>query len=454
MRRIWGWLGFAGLFILSVAAVWAQAPAPPAPAARPLTLEEAICTALAHNPTVRIAEQQVRRAGGQLTEARSGLLPRVSAAAVYTRTGPIPTISIPTSTGTETIQVGVPEDTRTRLSLALPLDISGQITAAVGAASFNRLAQEFALAATRQNVALQVQESFLAVLRAQGLAAVAEEAVAAAREHLRVAQVNFAAGTVAHFDVLRAETQLADFQQQLVVARNAVQLAKSSLNFAMGENVNQPLELLPPAPQAPVVLPPVEESQQQAGLRRPELLQAHAARRAAEKGVHIARSGLLPTLALQANQNFDENPSSFGGQKENWEVSAALTLPIFDGAQTKGRLRQARADAESALQGEQLTRNQVMLEVRQAHLNVQEAQERIRVAEVEVTQAREALRLAQLRYQAGLSAAIEVTDTEVALAQSRNNQVNAFYDYLLAIARLQKAVGAPTEELTPAGCKS
>jgi outer membrane protein TolC len=146
------------------------------------------------------------------------------------------------------------------------------------------------------------------------------------------------------------------------------------------------------------------------------------------------------------NRNYDADPSSFGGQRETWDASAALSLPLFDSGQTRGRVKQARADLESAREAEQQMHNLVMLEVRQAHLSILEAQERMRVAEKDVEQAREALRLAQIRYQSGISTSVEVTDAEVALAQSRTSQVNAFYDYLLARARLQKAVGTPLQE--------
>jgi len=443
------WLFCIGLFILSGACARPEAPpqpAPSAPAQRLLTLPEALRIALEKNPTVRIAAQQVRRAGGQVTEARSALGPRLNANATHFRTGPIPTITLPTSAGEESIQVGVPEDTRYQLSLSLPLDVSGGITAAATAASFNRLAAGLIFAAVKQNVALQVQEAYLAVLRAESLENVAEEALAAAQEHLRVAKLNYEAGTVAYFDVLRAEVEMANFQQTLVEAKNAVELAKSFLNFVLGEEVNQPLEVEAPAQVSPAPPPPLEESQQEANLHRPEILQAQAQLKAAQKGIRIAQAGLLPSLALVGNRNYDANPSSFGGLKRTWDMSAVLSLPVFDSGQTHGRLIQARADVESARQAEEEMRNQVMLEVRQAHLSRSEAQERMRVTEKDVEQAREAVRLAQLRYKAGLSAAVEVTDAEVALARSRTNQVNAFYDYLLAKTRLQKAVGRPAWE--------
>ncbi len=445
------------LFIFLAAGAWAAepietvTPTPEQPAAvaapRVLTLQECVQVAMQKNPAVLSAEEQVRRAQALVSEAKSYYGPRLSANAAHTRTGPIPTVTIPTSTGTETFQIGVPETTTARVSASLPIDALGLIKTAVDGATLARMAQEFALAAVRQNISLQLQEAYLGTLRAEGLEKVAQEALAAGEEHLRVAKAHFAAGTVAYFDVLRAEVQTANFRQRLLEAQNAVQLAKSGLNFAMGEDVNQPLEVQAPLEQPASPHLSVEEGQAEASRRRPEILQAQAQLGALQKGVRLAGVGLLPAVSLAGDRNFNANPSAFGGLRETWDVSAQVSFPFFDSGQTRAKVRQARADAETARHAEQQTRNQVMLEVRSAHLSLQEAQARLGVAEKDVEQAREALRLAQLRYQAGLSAAVEMIDAEVALAQSSTSRVNAFYDLLLALARLEKAVGRPLAEM-------
>ncbi|MBP7868470.1 MAG: TolC family protein [Firmicutes bacterium] len=410
-----------------------------------LTLEESVRIALEKNPTVRIAEQQVLRAGAVTSEARAGLGPRLSASATHFRTGPIPSVSIPTPEGPQTIEVGVPQTTRSQLSLALPIDISRQITTAIETADLARLADEFGLAGVQQSVSLRVQEAYLGVLRAQALQRVAEEALASAEEHLRLAQLQQKAGVVPQFDVLRAEVQVANFRQNLVAARNAVDLAISGLNRAMGVDVNQRWQLEEPAHPAPTVVD-LGASQQEADRRRPEVLRAQVEARAARKGVRLAKAGLQPSLALVADYNFDANPSGFAGLDKFWDFSAVVSLPLFDSGATKARVRQARADTASADLAEQDTRQQVALEVRQAFLSLGEAEERMRTTEKDAEQAREALRLAQVRYRAGVSTSVAVTDAEVAFTQARSNQVNALYDYQLARARLDRAIGRPLGE--------
>jgi OMF family outer membrane factor len=92
---------------------------------------------------------------------------------------------------------------------------------------------------------------------------------------------------------------------------------------------------------------------------------------------------------------------------------------------------------------EEDTRQSISLEVTQALLNITESQERLRTTAKDVEQAREALRLAGVRYKAGVSTAIEVTDAEVALTQVLSNRVSALYDYQLALASYRRALGRP-----------
>jgi outer membrane protein TolC len=397
--------------------------APPQPAA--LTLQESILTALEKNPVVRIAQEQVARAQAVTTEARAGLGPRLSASATHFRTGPIPSVSLETPMGTQKIEIGVPQTTKARLALALAIDISRQITTAVETADLTRPADEFGLAGVQQSVSLRVQEAYLGVLRAQALQQMA--------------------GVVPEFDVLRAEVQLANFQQNLVAARNAVDLAISGLNRAMGVDVNQRWRLEEPASPTPSLVH-LSASQQEADRRRPEVPRAQVQSRAARKGVRLAKAGLQPSLALVADYSFDSNPSGFAGLDESWDFSAVVSLPLFDSRATRTRVRQAPADVASADLPEQDARQQVALEVRQAFLSLGEAEERMRTTEKDAEQAREALRVAQVRYRAGVNTSVEVTDAEEAFTQVRSNQVNALYDYQLARARLDRAIGRPLGE--------
>ncbi len=59
-----------------------------------------------------------------------------------------------------------------------------------------------------------------------------------------------------------------------------------------------------------------------------------------------------------------------------------------------------------------------------------------------VGQAQENFDLATGRYQVGVGSPLEITDAEVSLANARANYIQALYNYKIAEARIEKAMGA------------
>ena len=71
-----------------------------------------------------------------------------------------------------------------------------------------------------------------------------------------------------------------------------------------------------------------------------------------------------------------------------------------------------------------------------------EARARARGQRLAVQQAQRGFEIASAQYREGLSGRLELTDAEVALRQSEFNYAQAVYDYLVAWAQLDEAVGA------------
>jgi outer membrane protein TolC len=87
----------------------------------------------------------------------------------------------------------------------------------------------------------------------------------------------------------------------------------------------------------------------------------------------------------------------------------------------------------------------VKFEVQEAILNLQQAKESLLSQEKNVEQAQEAVRIAELNYSEGLATNLDVSSALVALSQARTNYSQALYDYALALAQLEKAIGAGQE---------
>ena len=156
------------------------------------------------------------------------------------------------------------------------------------------------------------------------------------------------------------------------------------------------------------------------------------------KTIDLAKTGYYPYITGNANYGFESREFPLD---KGWTVGAQLTVPIFSGNLTKYQVEEAKAALDVLKANEETLRQSIFLEVQQAWLNLQLARDQISAAELTVRQAGENLDLANGRYAAGVGNPIEVTDSLVALANARTAHVAALYNYKIAQASMEKAMG-------------
>jgi outer membrane protein TolC len=122
-------------------------------------------------------------------------------------------------------------------------------------------------------------------------------------------------------------------------------------------------------------------------------------------------------------------------------LGAILTIPIFSGFSTTNQIVEGKALLKNLEAQEESLRQNIRLEAEQAFLGLKEAIESITVTEKSVSQAKENYDLASGRYQVGVGQPLEITDAEVLLANARASYINALYNYKVAEARIDRAMG-------------
>jgi len=327
-----------------------------------------------------------------------------------------------------------------RLSVTQLIDIFGLLPAARDVQTITRDFYTFDLARVQNESALSAKNDFFSVLKDQETVNVDQEQVTDATENVRITQARFTAGTAAQYDVLTAQVTLANDQQALETALNQLNIDRANLNNLLGVDPNVAVTL-----QAPP-LPPLTQridltqSTQVAFQRRPELRQASNNITIAQRLIKLAGSTLQPTLGIGASANYS-GPGITTGNHDTYNLSAQLNIPLYDGGTTRSRVRQAQTDLQTQLITQGQLQQNVKLEVRQAFLNVNNAQAQNATAGVGVTQAEEAVRLAQVRYQNGLGTILDVINAQTQLATARNNLAAAQYNYQTSLAQLLRAEG-------------
>ncbi|MGB9698099.1 MAG: TolC family protein [Thermodesulfobacteriota bacterium] len=426
---------FLNIFIIiCLKAAWAEEllPAP----GKPLTLEQCTALALKYHPSLRANQATIEASRAKVEQALAAYYPQINLATTYTSGTANYYGSGPYRTGThnwtfyDSYSLGP--------SLSQNIYDFGRTRNTVTISRENVKANEEELAITKQTVILNVKQAYFDVLQKLRLIKVAEETVKQNREKLDQALGFFQAGTRPKIDVTKAEVDLANAELNLIRAKNNFQVARVALNNAMGLSqeltfaIEDSLDF-----QAYEIT--LEEILRKSFAQRPEVLQIKARQRSQEAAIRLAQASYYPTISGNASYLYR------GGELNDlyWDftIGATLSIPLFSGFSSPNQVAEARANLKNLKAQEENLKLSIRLEAEQAYLSLKEAEERIRVTEKAVVQAQENYELARGRYQVGVGSPLEITDAEVLLANARANHIQALYDYKVAAARIEKAMG-------------
>jgi len=432
-----------------------------------LTLDESIQTALKNNPSLRSAEEKVKTAEQKVNEAKASFMPSISGSGTYTYMGVIPEMDfdissllggmggLPQGAPSESsasssgggIPLGYEDNYNLGVSLQQPLFTWGKISNAYKQSKYSLEAEKYGLEIVKQQTIFDTTQAFYGVLLTQELVNVTRLAVDQVNAHVKVAQDLVNAGMATNFDLLRAKVQLANIQSQLIKMQNMQKLAKDGFKMTAGLDLNAEIDLKGGFTYNPIELE-LSNLLEMAMRNRPEIKQLGFQEMMGNKIVSLAKAGNKPNLALAGNYGYqsyaDKIGDLFDGDEweNSWNITLALSVPIFDGFATKARVKQAKSAVKQIQIGKEQLTDGITLEVRSAYMSFTEANELLKVQQETVQQAQESLRIANLRFKNGMLTSVELMDTELALTQAQTNYTNALNDYIIAIAKLEKATAS------------
>lgn len=410
---------------------------------KPLSLGNALDTALQHNRTILKSQRDVEAAEGISLQTRAIVVPKVQASGSYSATD---------SAATEQFFPGqaiVDQNWDASIKIVQSIYEGGKLVSSWRAA---KLTKEQAFLQHQTVIAdtlLATRVAYYDVLLAAQDIVVREASVTLLAKELDEEQRRYDAGTVPRFNVLRAEVAVANARPALIRARNNHRIAKNNLAQLLGYDLprevweNIPLQLTDTLAVTPfnIKLP---DAIAQALEKRTELGALRKAEKLRQEDIVSARSGRLPSLQGYAgwgwrNSSLDNDLTH---DVDGWQVGVQMNWYIFDGFATRGKVAQAKAAHEKSLVELDDTGSKVELEVRTAYSTFIQAGEVLESQKKVQEQAEEALRLAKSRAEAGTGTQLDVLSAETALTEARTTQVQAQYDYAVAVAKLERAIGA------------
>jgi outer membrane protein len=426
-----------------------------------LTLQEAVTRALATNEDVQTVRTQQALAEAQITQTRAGAFPQIAGGVVYNRTlasifdniqfGPAPEPGDDTPNPLAALPFGQRNTWNASLSLTQPLYTGGRLGAALGIARNVRAAARLQVEEAEAEVALQVRSAYFQTILADQMVGIAREAYALADQTLQQVELFRRQGTASEFDVLRARVERDNLEPGIIEAQNARRLAELNLKRLINLPAGQSVAMVTPL--APTVADIDRAALEAAMHRRPALRSLDEQIAARQGAVRVARADMLPSVAAAGNfayQAFPQQVTPFDADwRRDWSVSVQASIPIFNGFRTRGQIDQARAELRLAELQRAQVRQGLEIELEAALGEFDAARAQIEARGATVVQAQRTLELAELRFRSGLATQLDISNARLLLQQARVNQAQALFNYVNALARLERASGGEVPLVQP-----
>ena len=302
-------------------------------------------------------------------------------------------------------------------------------------------ATKFVLENSINTVVFTVKQAYYNLLFAQQQVKVYEDTVADFTLHLEQAKAYYDIGTKAKIDVLTAEYNLGRAKLNLIQANNTLKVAYVQLSNAMGKPDYSDYDVTDTLTTKAYGIG-IEDAVNTAFETSPELL---AAKKKADA------SGLLVRASKRA---FMPNVSGFGGYTRGgkkvdtdygYQIGAQINYANVNLMLLKKQVDEARATHNKDVADYENVKQNIYFEVKQAHINMTNAQESITVSKLSMDQAKEQYDQASGRYKVGLGDAIELKDAETTYRNAQLDYYNSLLNYHVSAENLERLMGVPLE---------
>ncbi|HCF30402.1 MAG TPA: transporter [Cyanobacteria bacterium UBA11049] len=414
---------------------------------QPITLGQALELARRNNRELQTALLTLERSQQAVREAQAALLPDATLTTNLARSGqnglfgePRPQTPQLQQLGIDTNQNGDTTNFSATAQLTYDLYTSGSRQSAIRAAEEQQRSDELDVERLSEEIRLNVSTEYFDLQQADEQVRINQAAVRNAQASLRDALAQERAGVGTRFDVLRAQVNLANAEQDLTNSISQQRIARRRLAVRLSLSQAVDISAADPVQLAGLWNQTLENSIVLAYQNRPELQQQLAQRNASEQRRRQALATLGPQVSLVGSYGLQDEFSDAENTRDNYSLGVRASLNLFDGGAARARAAQQRANIRIAETQFAEQRNQIRFQVEQAYSNLQANLDNVQTSSAALNQAREALRLARLRFQAGVGTQTDVIAAENDLTRAEGNRVTAILDYNRSLVQLQRSV--------------
>ena len=408
--------------LLTAAAAGAAYPQePPAPASPPaspateppLTLDEAFALAAANNRTITAARlrRAIDQAGIDVAKER-----------------PNPDLRYEQAK----------ETPHQSLTASQPIELGGKRGRRIAVAEAVMRTGEAELARAQADVRAQVRLAYYAVAANQARLAIAVDLQGIARRSRDVASERHEAGAVARLEVVQAELNLDQAENEASAVAGERDASRAELNSLIGRDPRAPTQVVEDL--ADVALPAAEAAAAAAMAGNAELAVLDRQMTEAVARAALARAQQMPDPILEGAVTHDAPGEFVWG----WRYAVGVTVPLFTRHRAAVRVEEATIAQLKAQREALVQRMEGAVAAALVRANTQRRQY-MRYRDEILPRSREVEAMAEESYRAGQTNLVALLQALQAAREARAKAVQAAYDYQVALAELQRAaaVGPP-----------
>jgi len=414
------------------------------PQNKKLTLEECLQTGLQNSRQIKISESVLRSSDEKVSEFTSQMLPKLSLSAGYTYMN----LNNPTELGIGPAPIKVLNPFYAygmQLSVQQPIFTGFQLSSSRSAAKNTYEAISFEHQKNINNKALEIYSAYWNLFKAKKQYELMEEYFASLNENLKQTKDFLDNGLATMNDYLKIKVQVSNTEVSLIDAKNNFEIARASLNKALGIPLNNPTEIETSLTPIEDELLNYEDMLSDALINREELKSLEYKINAGEDRVTAANSGWWPKLYASGTFFlYNVNAETFSIDNERmqlWFAGLSLNWDLWNWGYTSSLASQAEEEVLQNKESMELLKEQIELEVYKAYLNLKSEKQKTDVGRLSVESAEENLRLTKEKYEYQLATSNDLIDAEVELLDAKTKLAFANADYELAKVKMDLAVG-------------
>lgn len=422
-----------------------------------LSRNECVTIALQDNPTIRVADMEVKRMDYSKRETLANLFPNIDFSGAYQRTIKLQTVSMNMGGQTQQFKMGTDNTWNFGFSASMPL-VNAQLWKSLQISDTQILASLESSRASRLDLVNNVNKAYYALLLAVASKNVIQQNYDIAKMNADIYQKQFEQGTASEYDVLRSSVQVSNVEPELLQADISIKQASLLLKMLMG--MDSEVAVMPS-----ITLRDMQREMYGYQLGAERDLSRNTSLRSLDLQTKMLKQTLtlrkfawVPTLGLSYNMNW--NAMSSGNAVRNQQfnpystVGLAIQVPIFNGLGRLNAVKQAKIQYnEMAYQRENLVNN-LNMQVDLAMDNINKQVRQIKSSEDGVKQAAKAYEIMQKSFEIGAASYLNLRDAEVANTSAQLAYLQAIYNYLVSTSELDTLLGKEEELGIPATATS